>query len=62
MAISPEKTILGAEQVNFIGYLVTSHGITPLEDKVKVISDFPRHTTPTQNTLFLRDDQTHSQH
>ena len=28
MAISPEKTILGAEQVNFVGYLVNANGIT----------------------------------
>ena len=29
MAISPEKTILGAAQVNFVSYLVNAKGITP---------------------------------
>ena len=37
MAISPEKTILGAEQVNFVGYL-DANGIAPLGDKVKAIT------------------------
>ena len=52
MAISPEKTILGAEQVNFVGYLVNANGITPLGDKVKAITDFPRPTTPKQTLRF----------
>ena len=46
MAISLEKTILGAAQVNFVGYLVNANGITPLGDKIKAITDFPRPTTP----------------
>ena len=29
MAISPEKTLLGAAQINFVSYLVNAKGITP---------------------------------
>ena len=47
MAISPEKTILGAAQVNFISYLVNAKGITTLGEKSRPT------TTPKQTLLRL---------
>ena len=43
--INPTKCVLGPSSLHFLGHLVDSQGIRPLEEKVKVIQDFPQPVT-----------------
>ena len=40
--INPTKCILGVFCLHFLGHLVDSQGIWPLEEKVKVMQEFPQ--------------------
>lgn len=42
LTINVSKCVLGAEQIEFLGYLVSSQGIQPLPNKVKAILEFPK--------------------
>ena len=51
--INPQKCEFGVPSLQFLGHQVDSSGIHPLEEKVQVIRDFPRPTTPRQLRTFL---------
>ena len=48
--INPQKCKFGVASVEFLGHLVDSTGIHPLQDKVQAIRDFPQ---PTSNVNFV---------
>ena len=41
LVLNLEKCVLGAAEVDFLGYRVTAEGISPLPDKVSAIVNFP---------------------
>lgn len=41
ISINPDKCVLGAASVEFLGHHIDSHGIRPLQDKVSAILDYP---------------------
>ncbi len=45
MMINVAKSVFGASSLHFLGHVVDSTGIRPLEGKVQVIQDFPQPTT-----------------
>lgn len=47
------KCVFGVDEVSFLGYLVSSTGIKPLPDRVKVIQDFPLPNTIKELRQFL---------
>ena len=53
MIINPQKCKFGVASVEFLGHLVDSTGIHPLQDKVQAIRDFPQPTTKRQLRTFL---------
>lgn len=53
ITINPAKCNLGKTEVKFLGYIVSQHGIKPPEEKVKVITDYPRPKTIEELRRFL---------
>lgn len=53
ITINPAKCNLGKTEVKFLGYTVSQHGIKPPEEKVKVITDYPRPRTIEELRRFL---------
>ena len=51
--INPTKCVLGASSLHFLGHLVDSQGVRPLEEKVQVIQDFPQPGTKHDLRKFL---------
>ena len=51
--INPSKCELGVSSLQFLGHLVDSQGIRPLEEKVQVIHDFPQPVTRHDLRQFL---------
>ena len=51
--INPTKCVWGAAQLEFLGHHVDGQGIQPLEDKVRVIRDFPQPTSQCKLWEFL---------
>ena len=51
--INPSKCVLGVSSLQFLGHLVDSQGIRPLEEKVQVIHDFPQPVTRHDLRQFL---------
>jgi len=51
--INPIKCELGVSQLHFLGHQVDSAGVRPLEEKVKVIQDFPLPETHKKLHEFL---------
>ena len=45
LRINPEKCVLAAACLDFLGFQVNQEGIRPLEDKVKTIREFPLPST-----------------
>ena len=45
IVINPQKCEFGVPSLHFLGHLVDATGIHPLNEKVQVISDFPRPTS-----------------
>ena len=43
LALSLKKCLFGEKEIDFVGYKVTSNGITPLERKMDAIVAFPPH-------------------
>ena len=41
VVINPNKCLFGASELDFLGHHIDCNGITPLQDKVQVIRDFP---------------------
>ena len=52
MIINPQKCKFGVASVEFLGHLVDSTGIHPLQDKVQAIRDFPQPTSKRQLSTF----------
>lgn len=44
VVLNPSKCTLGVSEVDFLGYHVSCEGLTPKDDKVKAILDFPAPT------------------
>jgi hypothetical protein len=42
LTINPAKCILGVTSLDFLGYNISANGITPLENKVCIIYNFPK--------------------
>ena len=53
MIINPTKCELGVSELTFLGHYLNSHGVRPLQDKVKIIQDFPKPTTQRKLREFL---------
>lgn len=53
LTINPSKSVFGASSLEFLGHLVSSKGIQPLEDKVRVIHDFPQPTSQSKLREFI---------
>lgn len=53
MVINPTKCIFGAEEVNFLGCVVSSAGIKPIDTKVEAIKQFPVPKTVRELRRFL---------
>ena len=51
--LNPDKCVLGAPSLEFLGHFVDKHGIRPLEVKVEAICDFPQPTTQRELRQFL---------
>ena len=51
--INPQKCILGVPELQFLGHMVPSKGIRPLEEKVQAVCDFPTPSTQYQLREFL---------
>ena len=49
--INPQKCVFGVESLDFLGHHVDRHGITPLEEKVQAVRNFPQ----PQNQRKLRE-------
>lgn len=48
LRIHPAKCVFGVENLDFVGYWVSTQGISPLLQKVKAIKDFPQPSTPNK--------------
>ena len=46
IVINPNKCLFGASELDFLRHHIDCNGITPLQDKVQVIRDFPQPDTP----------------
>lgn len=53
VTINASKCNFRAEQIEFLGYLVSGQGIQPLPDKVKAILEFPKPKTIIELRRFL---------
>ena len=52
IVINPDKCVLGAESLEFLGHQVDRHGIHPLEQKVEIIRTFPQPTSQRKLRQF----------
>ena len=53
LTINPSKCIFGVPSLDFLGHLVSSEGIRPMEDKVQAIRAFPQPTSQRQLREFI---------
>lgn len=53
LVINPSKCHFGKSEIDFLGYRVNTDGITPLDEKVKVIRNFPQPTSRRKLQEFL---------
>lgn len=53
ITINLAKCTFGKQEIDFVGYHVTSEGIRPLDEKIKAISEFPKPTNIEQLRRFL---------
>ena len=53
LAVSHSKCMLGVEELTFLGFRVNQQGITPLQDRVKAVQDFPKPDGPKAVQRFL---------
>ena len=51
--INPAKCILGVDTLEFLGYQVNKDSIRPLEERVRVIRDYPQPATQSELRKFL---------
>ena len=53
VVINPDKCQFGASSLDFLGHRVSEQGISPLEEKITAVRDFPKPTTLRQLRGFL---------
>lgn len=53
LVLNPTKCVFGVDSLEFLGHRITQLGIQLLEDKVKVIREFPRPTSLRKLREFL---------
>ena len=53
LVVNPSKSILGAAEVNFLGFTVNAEGLKPMTTKVKAVTDFAAPTNFGQLCEFL---------
>uniref|UniRef100_A0A1X7TF55 Integrase catalytic domain-containing protein n=1 Tax=Amphimedon queenslandica TaxID=400682 RepID=A0A1X7TF55_AMPQE len=53
IVINSNKCVFANPSLSFLGYHIDQHGISPLEDKVHAICNYPQPTTPKQLRQFL---------
>ena len=53
ITINPSKCLFGHSEMDFIGFHITSQGITPLQSKVQAIKDYPRPEKSKSLQRFL---------
>lgn len=53
IALNAAKCEFGVSELDFLGHRVDTHGIRPLEDKIKAIKDFPQPQTTNKLREFL---------
>lgn len=53
LRLNPEKTILGREEINYLGYQISAKGIQPTDEKVQKILDIPVPKTVKQVKAFV---------
>ena len=53
LIVNPAKSVLGSTEVQYLGFVVNSKGIKPLDKKVKAIKHFPTPTRYGQLSEFL---------
>ncbi|XP_064482852.1 uncharacterized protein LOC135395685 [Ornithodoros turicata] len=53
IVVNAAKSEFGVEQLEFLGHLITSSGITPLPAKVQAIQDFPQPSSARKVREFL---------
>ena len=53
IVINPAKCEFGVEQLQFLGHLVNTDGIAPLEDKLKAVKDFSQPNSKRKFRQFL---------
>ena len=53
VSIKPSKCLFGVETLEFLGHKITSHGILPSTERVKVIQDFPTPDSVKKTQRFL---------
>ena len=53
LVLNIDKCEFGKSEIEFLGYKVTSEGITPLPSRVSIIQDFPKPVTAKQLRSFL---------
>ena len=53
IVINAQKSVLGVASLTFLGHLVDTNGIRPLEDKVQAICNFPKPMTQRQLREYL---------
>ena len=54
IVLNGEKCMLGVPEVQFLGHMVSAHGIIPLPEKVAAIRAFLQPTTVQQLMSYLR--------
>jgi hypothetical protein len=53
LVINKEKCVFGQARLDFLGHQVQAAGISPLEDRVAAIKDFPQPSTVVEMQAFL---------
>jgi len=51
--INAAKCSFGLEEVNFLGYVISGHGIRPMEDKVTAIRQYKKPNNVLELRRFL---------
>jgi len=53
LVLNLEKCVLGVAEVEYLGHLVSAHGIKPLPDRVRAVQQYSRPTSMAQLQSFL---------
>ena len=51
--VNPSKCVMGVTDLEFLGHRVNAQGISPLEEKVQAVREFPKPTTQCKLREFL---------